>query len=91
MGCIPAVVRVDNCKTAAANGAGPWGVIDDTYRRYAQSVRFQVDPCLPLEPAAKEKVEKLIHTCRGLEDLQARAWDDVEQLQKHTIAMLRTR
>lgn len=44
---IPAVVRVDNCKTAVAHGAGPWGVINDTYRRYAQSVRFHVDPYLP--------------------------------------------
>lgn len=88
LGGIPAVVRVDNCKTAVAHGAGPWGVINETYRRYAQSVRFHVDPCLPREPAAKGKVERLIRTCRGLEGLRARAWDDVVELQNHTDAML---
>lgn len=88
LGGIPAVVRVDNCKTAVARGAGPWGVINETYRRYAQTVRFHVDPCLPREPAAKGKVERLILTCRGMDDPSARAWDDLEQLQCHSDDLL---
>lgn len=85
---VAAVVRVDNCKTAVAHGAGPWGVINETYRRYAQSVRFHVDPCLPREPTAKGKVERLILSCRGLEDPRTRAWDDLLELQIHTDGLL---
>ena len=35
LGGVPAVVRVDNCKTAVARGAGPWGTLNPTYQRYA--------------------------------------------------------
>ena len=88
LGGIPAVVRVDNCKTAVVHGAGPWGVVNETYRRYAQTLRFHVDPCLPREPEAKGKVERLIRTCRGFEDLTTRDWFDVQELQAHTDQVL---
>jgi transposase len=47
LGGIPAVVRVDNTKTAVVHGAGAWGELNETYRRYAMTVRFHVDPCSP--------------------------------------------
>ena len=81
LGGIPAVVRVDNCKTAVVRGAGPWGTLNEGYRRYALTVRFHVDPCLPREPRAKGKVERGIRTLRGTIDPTSRAWESVAELQ----------
>ena len=47
LGGVPASLRVDNAKTAVIRGAGPWGEVNATYRRYAAVVRFHIDPCLP--------------------------------------------
>ena len=46
-GMVPAVVRVDNEKTAIGHGAGAWGRVTAAYRRYAETVRFHVDACPP--------------------------------------------
>jgi len=35
---VPAVIRVDNAKTAVVRGAGAWGEIHPAYRRYAEAV-----------------------------------------------------
>ena len=43
LGGVPATVRVDNEKTAMARGAGAWGIINKSYRRYATTLRFHVD------------------------------------------------
>jgi transposase len=53
LGGIPAVVRVDNTKTAVSYGAGAWGRLNETYRRYAMTVRFHIDPCSPYSPEHK--------------------------------------
>jgi transposase len=53
LGGIPAVVRVENTKTAVVRGAGPWGQLNETYRRYALTVRFHIDPCQPYSPEHK--------------------------------------
>lgn len=81
LGGVPAVVRVDNCKTAVVRGSGPWGTLNATYRRYAETVRFHIDPCLPREPRAKGKVERDIRTLRGVIDPTRRPWDSLEELQ----------
>ena len=81
LGGIPAVLRVDNCKTAVVHGAGPWGTLNEGYRRYALTVRFHVDPCLPREPRAKGKVERGIRTLRGTIDPTSRPWESLEELQ----------
>lgn len=83
LGGIPAVVRVDNTKTAVGQGAGPWGVINATYQRYATTVRFHVDPCLPYSPEHKGKVERWVRTGRG-GSFQSRAWPCLEALQDFT-------
>ena len=84
VGGIPAVVRVDNTKTAVGHGAGPWGEINATYRRYATTVRFHFDPCLPNAPDHKGKVERLVRTGRGQSAITQRPWDSLEELQAFT-------
>lgn len=81
LGGIPAVVRVDNTKTAVIHGAGAWGELNETYRRYATTVRFHIDPCAPYSPEHKGKVERTVRTGRGRLDPQSRPWDDVAELQ----------
>jgi transposase len=62
LGGVPAVVRVDNVKTAIVQGAGAWGQINETYRRYAQAVRFHVDACAPYDrrPRGRSSVASAI-------------------------------
>lgn len=84
VGGIPAVLRVDNTKTAVSRGAGPWGEINATYKRYATSLRFHVDACLPCSPNHKGKVERLVRTGRGGLDITRRPWECIEELQAFT-------
>ncbi|MBK7250788.1 MAG: transposase family protein [Gammaproteobacteria bacterium] len=64
LGGIPAVVRVDNTKTAVVHGAGAWGELNASYRAYARAVRFHIDPCAPYSPEHKGKVERAVRTQR---------------------------
>jgi len=86
LGGIPAVVRVDNAKTAVSRGAGAWGEINSTYRRYAVTVRFHVDACAPYSPEHKGKVERAVRSQRWAQDPGQRAWDCLEELQAWTDA-----
>lgn len=85
VGGIPAVLRVDNTKTAVVRGAGAWGQLNDSYRRYATTVRFHVDACAPYSPEHKGKVERAVRSHRGL-DPTTQAWDNLAQLQAATDA-----
>ena len=60
LGGVPAVLRLDNLKTAIARGAGPWGEINLAYLAYARAVGFHVDACLPRAPEHKGKVERKV-------------------------------
>jgi len=80
---IPATVRVDNVKTAIARGAGPWGELTPSYRRYAHAVRFHVDACLPRSPEHKGKVERSILDHQRTGDVTRRRWDSWAELQAH--------
>jgi transposase len=84
LGGIPAVVRVDNEKTAVSHGAGAWGEINESYRRYAQAVRFHIDACQPRSPQAKGKVERDIRDQRFWADPRGRHWTSLEELQAWT-------
>lgn len=86
LGGIPAVVRVDNTKTAVVRGAGVWGELNATYRRYALTVRFHIDPCAPYSPEHKGKVERAVRTQRWAHAPERQCWDSLEQLQAHTDA-----
>jgi transposase len=60
LGGVPAVLRLDNLKTAIVRGAGPWGEINPAYLAYARAVGFHVDACLPRAPEHKGKVERKV-------------------------------
>lgn len=81
LGGVPASVRVDNVKTAISRGAGAWGVINATYRRYAQVARFHVDACQPKSPEAKGKVERRILDYRAGSSPYGRHWNSLSELQ----------
>lgn len=85
---IPATVRVDNEKTAVVRGAGPWGELNSSYRRYAQTVRFHIDPCLPRHAPGKGKVERGIQNDRKWKEVSTRDWSDWDELQAWTDARM---
>lgn len=86
LGGVPATVRIDNEKTAIARGAGAWGVVNPTYRRYATTLRFHVDACPPRQPRSKGKVERRIRDHRLAVDPTRRGWDSLAALQSWTDA-----
>jgi transposase len=81
---VPAVVRIDNERTAVARGAGAWGELNPSYRRYARTVRFHIDPCAPRSPHHKGKVERGIRTERRWREITEREWSSWSQLQAWT-------
>lgn len=81
---IPASVRVDNEKTAVARGAGVWGELNKSYRRYAHAVRFHIDVCPPYSPEYKGKVERGIRTERRWREVTHREWSSWDELQTWT-------
>jgi len=91
LGGAPAVLRIDNVKTAIAKGAGAWGTINETYRRYAVQMRFHVDACQPRHPQGKGKVERSVRDQREAFDLSGLVFDSLEALQAWTDARLEER
>lgn len=81
LGGVSATLRVDNEKTAIAQGAGAWGTINTTYRRYATVMRFHVDACPPRAPQAKGKVERRVRDQRFSADPGRMCWRDLGELQ----------
>jgi transposase len=88
LGGVPAVLRIDNVKTAIAKGAGAWGTINETYRRYAVQMRFHIDACQPRHPEGKGKVERGIRDNRDALDPYGQEFDSIEDLQAWTDARL---
>ncbi len=84
LGGVPATVRVDNEKTAVVRGAGAWGTINRTYRRYARQLQFHVDACAPRQPQAKGKVERRVRDQRASCDPTGRAFETLAALQTWT-------
>ncbi|HTF34213.1 MAG TPA: IS21 family transposase [Myxococcota bacterium] len=84
LGGVPAVLRVDNVKTAVVRGAGPWGEINEAYRTYARSVGFHVDATRPRAPEEKGKVERRILGHRVGFDPSPADWESVDALQAWT-------
>ena len=81
IGGVTATVRVDNEKTAIVRGAGAWGTINTTYRRYASMMRFHIDACAPRQPQSKGKVERRVRDQRLSQDPSREAWRDLAELQ----------
>jgi len=91
LGGVPAVLRIDNVKTAIAKGAGAWGAINETYRRFAAQLRFHVDACQPRHPQAKGKVERDVRDLREMVDPAREIFDSLEALQAVTDTRLEER
>jgi transposase len=83
-GGVPAVLRVDNVKTAVARGTGPWGTVNPAYRSSARALRFHVDAARPRCPGDKGKVERRILAHKRGFDPRRRVWDSLEELQAAT-------
>jgi transposase len=86
LGGVPAVIRVDNTKTAIGSGAGPWGVVNERYAAYARAMRFHVDATRPRAPQEKGKVERRVLAHRLGFDPRKREWRDLGELQEATDA-----
>lgn len=84
LGGVTATVRVDNEKTAVARGAGVWGEINTSYRRFARLMCFHIDACPPTAPQAKGKVERSVRSHRIAVDASRRPWQSLEELQAWT-------
>ncbi len=81
-GGVPLWVRIDNLKTGVAAGAGPTAVLHPAFARFAQTCRFQVDPCRPATGRDKGKVERQVRTDRGaFADLFTQEWQSFDSLQ----------
>lgn len=81
LGGVPAVIRVDNPKTAIGRGAGPWGVVNERYAAYARALRFHVDATRPRAPQEKGKVERRVLAQRVGFDPYREDWRDLAALQ----------
>jgi transposase len=84
LGGVAAVNRIDNVKTAIAQGAGAWGTIHPTYRAYARSMGFHVDACAPRAANEKGKVEAKVRLARLSLDPARSAFGSIEDLQGWT-------
>lgn len=91
LGGVPAVLRIDNVKTAIAKGAGAWGVINETYRRFAVQLKFHVDACQPHHPEGKGKAERGARDLREIVDPRTEPFESLEHLQAVTDARLEDR
>jgi len=89
LGGVPAVIRVDNTKTAIAQGAGPWGTVNERYAVYARTLRFHVDATRPRAPEEKGKVERRILAHKTGFDPRRRVWRDMAELQAATDTAVR--
>jgi hypothetical protein len=79
-------VRIDNLATAVSHGAGAWGELNASYRRYAKAVRFHIDLCPVRHPQAKGKVERGIGGDRSWREVVERDWSCWDELQAWTDA-----
>src|SRR5205085_1700463 len=83
--------RCASTTTGIVKGAGAWGVIHPSYRRYATTLCFHVDACPPRQPQCKGKVERRVRDQRSALDPRSRTWSDLEELQRWTDAQLTER
>jgi hypothetical protein len=77
--------------TAAAKGAGSWGVVNPTCRRDAAQLKFHVDACQPRQPQAKGKVGRGIRDQRAALDPHGEVFDSLEALHAWTDARMEAR
>ncbi|HZD05285.1 MAG TPA: IS21 family transposase, partial [Longimicrobiales bacterium] len=82
-GGVPLWVRIDNLKTGVSRGAGPTAVLNPSYRVFARTCGFQIDPCRPARGSDKGKTERTVRTFRDVfGDLFRSDWERLEALQE---------
>ena len=64
-GGVPLWVRIDNLKTGVARGAGPTAVLNASYRVFARTCGFEIDPCRAAKGSDKGKAERSVRTFRS--------------------------
>ena len=82
-----AVNRIDNLKTGVSHGAGPSGEINASYRAYARTMGFHIDPHEVRQPQQKGKAERRVGAVKRL-DL-SRRFASLDELQQYTDEQLR--
>ncbi len=87
IGGVAAVNRIDNLKTGVAHGAGPWCEINESYRAYARTMGFHIDPHEVRQPQQKGKAERRVGAVKRL-DL-SRRFASLDELQQYTDEQLR--
>lgn len=81
-GGVPLWVRIDNLKTGVASGAGPTAVLNASYKAFARTCGFEIDPCRPAKGSDKGKAERSVRTFRsGYGDVLRRGAGTDEELQ----------
>jgi len=88
LGGIPWSVRIDNLKTAVAQGGGPWAVLNATYTSYAQQVGFVVDCCRVRQASDKGKIERRVRDVKGSLLRTDERFDSMLHLQQTTDSRL---
>jgi len=83
LGGVAAINRIDNLKTGVAHGSGPWGKINESYRSYARTMGFHVDPHEVRQPQQKGKAERRVSATRQRLNLK-RNFTSLADLQAHT-------
>ena len=83
LGGVAAVNRIDNLKTGVAHGSGPWGKLNQSYRAYARTMGFHIDPHEVRQPQQKGKTERRVSAVRQRLDLNRR-FASLEDLQAYT-------
>jgi len=83
LGGVAAINRIDNLKTGVAHGAGPWGKINESYRAYARTMGFHIDPHEPRQPQQKGKAERQVGSARRSLDL-TKSFDSLDDCQAYT-------
>jgi len=87
LGGVAAVNRIDNLKTGVSHGAGPWCEINASYRAYARTMGFHIDPHEVRQPQQKGKAERRVGAVKRL-DL-SRRFASLDELQQYTDEQLR--
>lgn len=90
-GGVPLWVRIDNLKTGVSSGAGATAVLNASYRVFARTCGFEIDPCRAAKGSDKGKTERSVRTFRSAYGAVLRGGaETIEELQHRLDARSRT-
>jgi transposase len=88
---IPWSVRIDNLKTAVAQGGGAWAVLNTSYTSYADQLGFVIDCCRLRQASDKGKVERRVGDVKSALIGAQERFDSLASLQQTTDTRIRER